>query len=275
LSVAGTIQVEAGNPRVAEVFPDLLAAVQGVIKKHRIGFDEYRQAIGFLMEAGRSEYELPLLMDVFLAVTVDDVNNPSVGNATESNVEGPFYIPGASELERPHALPVRDREPGDVLFLSGTVRSLDGAPIDGALLDIWQANGEGRYSHFDPSQPEYNLRGKIRTDDQGRFEVRTVVPAPYEIPKQGPTGRLVEALGRHCFRPAHIHAMVSHEGYRPLTTQLYFEGDPWNDTDVVGAVKSRLVSRLEKHEDTAERRARGLGQPFFTCSFDYVLQPAS
>ena len=211
--MAGTIQVDAASARVAEVFPDLLAAVRGVIQKHRIRFDEYRQAIGFLMEAGRSEYELPLLLDVFLAVTVDDVNNPSIGSATESNVEGPFYIPGAPELERPYALPVRDNEPGDVLFLSGSARSLDGAPIPGVLLDIWQANGEGGYSHFDPSQPEYNLRGKVRSDAQGRFEVRTVVPAAYEIPKQGPTGRLVEALGGHCFRPAHIHAMVSNEGY--------------------------------------------------------------
>jgi catechol 1,2-dioxygenase len=275
VSVAGTIQVEARNPRVADVFPDLLTAVQDVIKKHRIGFDEYRRAIGFLMEAGKSEYELPLLMDVFLAVTVDDVNNPSLGNATESNVEGPFYISGAPELGRPYALPVRDREPGDVLFFSGSVRALDGTPIPGALLDIWQANGEGHYSHFDPSQPEYNLRGKIRTDEQGRFEVRTVVPAPYEIPKQGPTGRLIDALGRHCFRPAHIHGMVSHEGYRPLTTQLYFEDDPWLESDVVGAVKPLLVTKLEKHEDPAEAKARGLEQPFFTCSFDYVLQPAS
>lgn len=260
------------NARLAEIFHDLLGAVQGVIKKHGVTYEEYRQATGFLMEAGKSDNEIPLLLDIFLSVTVDDVNNPSTGG-TETNVEGPYYIPGAPVLDPPYALPSRENEPGDPLFFSGSVRSPDERPLAGTVLDIWQANGEGHYSHFDPSQPQYNLRGKIKTDDQGRFEVRTVVPAPYEIPKEGPTGRLVGALGRTFFRPAHIHVMLSHDGFRPLTTQIYFQDDPWLDSDVVGAVKASLVTKLEKHEDAAELQKRGVGRPFFTCSYDLVLQP--
>jgi catechol 1,2-dioxygenase len=106
------------------------------------------------------------------------------------------------------------------------VRSTDGSPLAGATLDIWQANGACEYSHFNPGVPEYNLRGQITTDDAGAFEFETVVPAPYEVPNGGATGQLLSALGRHCFRPGHIHVKLSHSDAAPLTTQIYFEGDP-------------------------------------------------
>ena len=173
------------------------------------------------------------------------------------------------------SLPQRENEDGGILFFSGSVRSTDGVPLVGVLLDLWQADAAGRYSQFDYPEPRYNLRGRLQTDDKGRFEVRTVVPASYEIPKAGPTGRLLLALGRHAFRPAHLHVKLSHEGFEPLTTQLYMDGDPWIDSDVVGAVKAPLVATLTKHDSAVDLEERGLKRPYFTLSYDFTLGPCA
>ena len=250
-----------GNERVEAIFTDVMTALRDIIEKHNVTWDEYRTATAWLTEAGNQGYEIPLMMDVFLSVTVDNTNFPSDG-ATESNVEGPFYIPDAPLLERPYVLPRRDDEAGDTLVLSGSVSSTDGSPLAGAMLDVWQCNGIGEYSHFHPGVPEYNLRGRLVTDASGRYEFQSVVPSPYEIPKAGATGKLLTALGRHAFRPAHIHFKLSHDGFRPWTTQIYFEGDPWLDSDVVEAVKPELVIKLDRNADSA------IG------TYDFVLQPA-
>lgn len=218
--------------------------------------------MGWVSQAVEQGFEIPLMLDVVLSTTVDNANAAEGG--TESNVEGPFYVANAPLLERPCVLPKRGDEPGEPLVFSGTVRSTDGSPLAGAVLDVWQANGIGEYSQFAPDVPEYNLRGRLTTDASGRFEFETVVPYPYEIPTTGATGALLAALGRPAFRPGHIHFMLSHDSTRPLTTQIYFEGDPWIDCDAVGAVKAPLITKLERHEDAD-------GHTSATCSYDFVL----
>jgi catechol 1,2-dioxygenase len=247
------------NPRLAEVYSDLLENLETLIKKHRITFEEYRQATGFLVEAGK-QGEIPLLMDVLLSVAVDDVNYSADGG-TESNVEGPFYVPDAPMLEPPFELPRRADEPGDDLLFSGSVLSVDGKPLSGAVVDIWQADADGKYSRFFAGIPSNNLRGRLKTDAKGHFEVHTVVPASYEIPKAGPTGQLLAALGKPAFRPAHIHVKVFHPECLPLTTQIYFEGDPWLSSDVARAVKPSLIAKLEKQKKSGD----------YACSHDFVL----
>lgn len=249
------------DTRLQTIFTDVLDSLLQVIRTHRVTWEEYRAATEWLTEAGNQGYEIPLLLDVFLSPTVDEVNFAAQGG-TESNVEGPFYVPDAQLLERPYVLPQRANEPGEHLVFSGTVRSTDGSPLAGAVLDVWQATTDGQYSNFHPGVPEGNLRGRLSTDAGGRFEFETVVPAPYEIPNTGATGSLLAALGRHCFRPGHIHFKVSHPSARALTTQVYFEGDPWIDSDVVGAVKDSLVTPL----------LRG-GEAQTGCSYDFVLAP--
>jgi len=259
------------NPRVAEVFLDVIGSVADVIRKRQVTFEEFREAIGFVDELTKTG-ELPLFMDVFLGVAVDDVNY-SANGGTESNLEGPFYIPGAPILQPPYALPRRDNEPGEPLYMSGTVVGLDGSPLAGAMLDVWQANGAGEYSHFHPGVPDFNLRGRFTTDSEGRFEVRTVVPSSYAIPGAGPTGRLLTALGRHFFRPSHLHFKLSHPGYNSLTTQIYFEGDEYLRSDVVGAVKDALVVKPQKHDDPNDLARAGVDSPFYACAYNFVLQP--
>ena len=136
----------------------------------------------------------------------------------------------------------------DPLLFSGRVESADGTPLAGAVVDMWQSTSDGMYSFFTPQLPGlFLLRGRLRTGAAGEFDVRTIRPVPYQIPREGPVGDLLEnVLGRHSWRPAHLHFKIDADGYQPLTTQLYFAGDPYLDSDTAGAVKDSLVIDLTK-----------------------------
>jgi len=266
--------LEIQNARLAEILDDLLATVRGFIRGHSISHEEYRRAVAFLCEVGEKG-EMPLLLDVLLESTVDQVESARRAG-TESSVEGPFYLPDMPIMKSPCVLPHRADEPGDVLLFSGTVRSTDGAPLAGAMLDLWQADANGAYSHFNIPETEarHNLRARVIADDEGKFEVGTWVPSPYQIPKAGPTGALLTATGRHPWRPAHLHIRLTHEGCETLTTQIFFENDPWIDSDVVGAVKQSLIVRLERRDDRAELRKQNIARPYCALSYDFVLAPS-
>jgi len=259
------------KPRLNELFDDLNATLKDFISKHQVTYAEFHRALAFLTEVGEKG-ETPLLFDVFLESTVDLVNNNERGG-TATAVEGPFYLRDMPEFKSPCVLPHRANEPGDVLIFSGTVRSTEGKILPGAIVDFWQADAEGNYSHFNipKEQAPFNLRARVKSDDHGRFEIQTWVPSSYEIPKHGPTGALVKALGRHAWRPAHLHALVQHPESEDLMTQIFIQGDKWIDSDIVGAVKESLVAGMQKHDDPAEIATRGLKAPFYTLEFDFVL----
>ena len=267
------IESIATDARLEPLFDELVKDLRAFILHQRVSYEEYHHALAFLAEVGKAG-ELPLLLDVFLETMVDEVNNGQKPG-TASCLEGPFYVPGAPLLGHPYVLPQREKESGEILLFSGAVRSTHGIPLAGAILDLWQADANGQYSHFNYQEPQYNLRGRLGTDHQGHFQVRTVVPAGYEIPTTGPTGKLLAALGRHAFRPAHLHVKVSHEGFEPLTTQLYIADDPWIDSDVVGAVKPSLVIGLAKYDSPAAIAARGLTRPYYAVEYDFTLAPPS
>jgi catechol 1,2-dioxygenase len=246
------------------------AALREVAGELAVTETELRAAIGFLAEVAEAG-QLGLLADVLgVSVVVDDnTYRDQDGQGTASAVEGPFYRPGAPwrvDIARPD-------EPGDVCFVAGRVTdAASGAPLAGVLFDVWQAGPSGLYEHEDPEQPDYNLRGRLRSDSDGRYEFRTVVPPPYEIPK-GPVNRLLASIGRNRVRPAHFHVKLSRDGYQSLTTMLYFEGGAHLDNDVISGVKPELVGRLDKHDDPGELRRRGLEAPFFTFAWDFSLRP--
>ena len=254
------------NPRVVEVVQSLIDRLQELIRENSVSYDEWHQAVRFVIDVADSG-ETPLLMDVFFEATVDAVAN-AASAASATAIEGPFYVPGAPMLEPPCVMPRRPDEPGDPLMFSGAVTTPDGDPIVGAVLDVWHSDATvpGTYSNIHPGQPAFNLRGKLRTDDEGQFELETIRPAPYPIPDQGPTGRLLNALGRHSWRPAHIHVKVTADGYQPLTTQLYFQGDEFLDSDAASAVKDQLIVPLQPAGSE-----RG---PHLTLSYDFHLAPA-
>lgn len=265
----------AENPRLTEVFDKLMGILRNFIRENRVTHDEYRRAVAFLTEVGQKS-EVSLLCDVFIEVTVDQVDNDGRPGTT-TTIEGPFYVADAPALKSPCVLPHRADEPGAVLFFSGTIRSSNGSPLPGAFLDLWQSDTNGRYSHFDilKSDAPFNLRARVMTDRKGKFEVQTRLPGPYEIPKAGPTGALLAAIGRQAWRPAHLHMKVGGEGHRTLTTQLFLKNDPWIDSDVVeGAVKKPLIVDPVRHDDPNDLGQKNLQAPYYTLSYDFVLEPS-
>jgi protocatechuate 3,4-dioxygenase beta subunit len=257
--------------RLGEVVRRLTSDLHQAISDLGITEEELWIGLRYLNEVGQAG-EFPLLSDVLeVSILVDGITHGSDPDSTASNVEGPFYRPGAPLLPPPFALAALE-ETGEPLFVSGVVRSSStGEPLAGALLDVWHANAAGRYSNEDESLDDFHLRGVIPCDAGGRYEFRTVVPPPYEIPKEGPVGRLLRGLDRHAFRPAHLHVKATCDGYRPLTTMVFFEGDQWLASDVIGAVKGSLVARLKRYTDP--HQARSAEPEAAAATFDISLAP--
>jgi catechol 1,2-dioxygenase len=165
-------------------------------------------------------------------------------------------------------------------LVCGRVLDLDGKPIKGALLDVWQAQTNGLYDSQDSSLNGLHMRGKFRTDAEGRYLVRTVRPVNYPIPSDGPVGGMLRATGRHPWRPAHIHFVVSAEGYEPVTTHIFDRTDEYLGSDAVFAVKDSLICEFVLHDSgngvlAGEARRLGIDPPYLTADFDFHLKPAT
>jgi protocatechuate 3,4-dioxygenase beta subunit len=264
------------SERLVLILPEALEAIHEVIRKHRVTEDEWLAVLDFLTEVGKKE-EFVLLSDVTkTSVLVDAISHEGDTAVTPKNVEGPLYRENPPWREKPVKIyeEYEGVENGDVLFVHGKVTSTDGTPISDAVIDIWQTGPDGGYDIWDERQPDYNFRGRFGVDEDGSYEFQTMVPKPYTVPTDGPVGRLLEAIGQHPWRPAHIHFKVEAEGHETLITQVFFPDDPYLENDTIGAVKSALVRHLSKHEDQEELAQRGLDAPFYTCEFDITLQPA-
>ncbi|MCG7207434.1 dioxygenase [Streptomyces arenae] len=262
------------NDRVRAVVEDLERTLVELIRKHRVSHDEYRAATDLIIAEVKAGEE-SLLFDVFFEAAATDVGNEGREGSIEA-IEGPFYLPGAPWLDGPpRVLPQRIGEPGIPMVFHGQVTTEKGMPLGGAELDLWHADASGQYSQIHPGIPEWNLRGRFCSDDEGRFEVRTIAPPPYEIPKDGPTGTVLNALGRHFFRPAHLHVKVRHEYFGERTSQLYFTGGEYLDSDVANAVRDELVITAELVEDSQAALRYGLDQPFIDARYDFAFAPSS
>ncbi len=163
----------------------------------------------------------------------------------------------------------------DVLVMEGRVLDTAGKALGGAIVDVWHCNERGRYSHFDPAQPDFNLRRRIQADAQGRYRFRTFLPPGYAIPPNGPTAELFDALGRHGHRPAHIHFLVSAAGARALTSQINIPGDEFIEDDFAFATRDGLIVTLEAIDTPAGYESLGVAGADYADPVDFVLQPAS
>src|SRR5437899_2342231 len=223
-----------------QVVGEIIGRINALIAEYDVSYEEYRIVKQWLIEVGEAG-EWPLLLDVFVEHAVE-VQATKDRAGSEGTILGPYYLPGAPVLSSPCEMPRRPDEQGEPLLMTGRVVSADGTPLSGAVLDVWHADANGLYSGFSEI-PAGILRGKVITGDDGRFELRTVVPASYTIPHAGPTGRLIAACGWHPWRPAHIHLLVGAEGHELLTTQLYIATSDYLDDDVADAVKESLIVR--------------------------------
>jgi len=266
------------DKRLQQIMTSLIAHVHAFAREVELTEGEWFQGIKFLTEVGHKcdefRQEFILLSDTLgISMLVDHITHRAPAGATETTVLGPFYRDGAPALET--GSNIAQKTPGDPTFVSGRVTGLDGKPIGGALLDVWQAGPNGFYEGQHPSVPEWNLRGKFRTDAEGRYAFRTVKPASYPIPMDGPVGRMITALGRPFYRPGHIHFIFSAKGYERLCTHIFVAGDPCLDSDPVFVVKSPLIADFVRHDSIDEAKARGTTAPFYAVEYNFVLKPAA
>ncbi|MFJ9784820.1 catechol 1,2-dioxygenase [Amycolatopsis sp. NPDC101161] len=230
-----------GTPpeRVSLLAREVLEAVHGTIRKHKVTYDEYNALKSWLIAVGE-DGEWPLFLDVWVEHVVEEVaTEHREGN--KGTIEGPYYVPDAPERGARGTVPMRENEPGTPLTWTGRVTSTDGSALPGAKIELWHADADGFYSQFAPGIPEWNLRASFTADESGRFEIHTVRPAPYQIPTDGACGKLIAAAAWHAWRPAHLHVKVSAPGHELLTAQLYFPGDEHNEDDIASAVKPELL----------------------------------
>jgi len=229
----------ASTERVNTLVSEMISAAHDIVRRNHLTYPEYDALKAWLIQVGL-DGEWPLFLDVFLEHAVEqEVNAERPGS--KGTIEGPYYVPGAPSLPAQTTLPMREDEPGTPLRFAGRVQRVDGGAIDNATIDIWHADDAGFYSQFAPGLPEWNLRGVVHADGQGRFDITTIVPAPYQIPTDGATGNLLAAAGWTAWRPAHLHVKVSAPGYRLITSQLYFDGGEYLHTDIASAVKPELI----------------------------------
>jgi hydroxyquinol 1,2-dioxygenase len=264
--------------RLKKIMECLIRHVHDFVRETELTEAEWFAAIQFLTETGQmcdsTRQEFILLSDVLgVSMLVDAINHPAPKGITESTVLGPFYLNGAKAL--PHGANIMRGKGGAPTVVSGRVLTPAGKPIANALLDVWQTGPNALYDVQDPKVRGQNLRGKFRTDAQGGFWFRTVKPVSYAIANDGPVGKLLRRLGRHPFRPAHLHFRVSAKGYEPLTTHLFVKGDKYLASDAVFGVKDSLIADFERHTGAAAAKRYRVKTPFYTLNYDFRLRPAT
>jgi catechol 1,2-dioxygenase len=261
-SKESTARPEISTERVDEVATAAIKALHGVIRDKQVTYQEYDALKAWMIQVGL-DGEWPLFLDVWIEHVVEEVANAD-REGSKGTIEGPYYVPDAPELPAECTLEMRDDEPGTPLLFQGQVRGVDGTPLAGAVVDIWHADDAGFYAQFAPGLPDWLFRARVTADSEGRFFINTMQPAPYQIPTDGSCGRLIAAAGWHAWRPAHSHLKVSAPGHRLITTQLYFQGGEYVDTDIADAVKPELML-------APTPRADGAGNE---VTYDFVLDPA-
>ncbi|SDL43942.1 catechol 1,2-dioxygenase [Arthrobacter sp. ov407] len=256
-----TSEAASSRERVAHLAGRLVKAINDTVLEEKVSYAEYNALKAWLIKVGE-DGEWPLFLDVWVEHSVEEVANEN-RHGSKGTIEGPYYVPDSPAQETPATLPMRDDEPGTPLLFQGHVTDVDGVPLPGAKVEIWQADDLGFYSQFAPGLPEWNLRGTVLADNEGHFQINTIRPAPYQIPTDGACGQLIAAAGWHAWRPAHLHLKVSAPGAQLITTQLYFPGDPHNADDIASAVKPELMLGVQDREDGPGR----------VTTYDFRLDP--
>lgn len=256
------------DPRLRTIMTSLIKHLHTFIKDVELTEEEWAKAIAFLTQTGQmcgdERQEYILLSDVLGAsMLVDAINNRRPQGATESTVFGPFHVEGAPVRDMGDCISLDGK--GESCLFEGRILDLNGKPITGAKLDVWADNAEGFYDVQQPDvQPQWNNRGIFITGDDGRYHFVGSKPVSYPIPDDGPVGKMLAALGRHPYRPAHIHFMISAPGYQKLVTHTFVGGDEYLTSDTVFGVKESLVAPFERTEN---------GATLWSSNFDFVLAP--
>ena len=268
----------ADNKRLVEVMESVIRHLHAVVKEVEPTNEEWEQAIGFLTATGQmcdeKRQEWIMLSDVLgVSMLVDAINTRRPSGATENTVLGPFHVDGVPERQMGDT--ISEDGKGEELYVSGKVVDIDGNPVDGAVIDAWQASYDGFYDNQQPDvQPEHNLRGIFRSGADGLYWYRAIMPCHYGIPDDGPVGQMLRGLNRGIIRPAHLHYIVSAPGYDTVTTHIFVNDDPYLTNDAVFGVKESLVGEFKRHDDPDLAAELNISNPFWKVETDFVLVPA-
>jgi hydroxyquinol 1,2-dioxygenase len=264
------------DPRVRELMQALTLHLHAFATEVHLTREEWQRAITVLTETGEiteeHRQEFILWSDALgLSMLVDALATDRAAGATESTVVGPFWAAG-SPL-RKYGESISEQPDGEPVLMRGRVLNVRGEPIAGAELDVWQ-NGVNRlYAVQDPDAPEHHLRGRFVSEEDGRYAFVAVRPTPYPIPFDGPVGKMLDATGRHPWRPAHIHIAVRAPGYEPLATHIFDADSDYLDSDAVFAVKQSLIKTFIRRDPDDPARPEGISGRWYSVENDIVLGP--
>ncbi len=273
--VAGFNQ-DGGNERVKKIVHRFMHDVFQLIEDFDVTPEEFWQAVYYVGDLGKNG-EAALLapglgMDKYLDIRMDaEDEQAGLAGGTPRTIEGPLYVAGAPMSEGFTRMDDGSDDNAETMILTGQVTDENGNPLVNAVVDVWHANTMGNYSYFDQSQSEYNLRRRIRTDENGRYTAQSIIPAGYGCPPEGSTQALLNLLGRHGNRPAHIHFFISKSGFKHLTTQINLAGDEYTYDDFAFATREELVVEANRIDDPAQAEGYGLSKPFTKVEFNIQL----
>lgn len=265
----------ADSARFRRIMDALVVHAHAFVREVELTEEEFERGLQFIVGIGQAtsakKNEVVLTADVLgISTLVALINHRTDFGQTASALLGPFYRGKAPQCALGDNI-ARAETPGEPLLIEGRVKNVHGDAIPGAVLDVWQASPVGLYENQDPAQAEMNLRGRFTADREGRYRFRTVRPAGYPIPIDGPVGTLLAIQKRHPYRPAHVHFVVSAPGYRTLVTQIFADDSEHLESDVVfGAVRS-LIGHFTEH-DAANPRWPDVAPPYYTLDYDFTLE---
>ncbi len=254
------------DPRLIEIMSSLIKHLHAFAKDISLTQDEWHRAIDFLTSTGQicsaERQEFILLSDVLgFSMLVDAINHRRPSGATENTVLGPFHVPNAPIRKMNDNISLDGK--GESCLFVGSVLNLEGHPIEGACLDVWSDNSDGFYDVQQAGiQPKWNNRGRFITDKDGQYRFQSIKPVSYPIPDDGPVGQMLKALGRHPYRPAHMHFIISAEGYETVVTHIFDGTDQYIESDAVFGVKQTLISPFERNQT---------GETIWRTHFNFVL----
>jgi protocatechuate 3,4-dioxygenase beta subunit len=266
------------DPRLREVMAVMVRHLHAAVREAAVTRKEWETAIAFLTDTGHMctdwRQEFILLSDVLgVSMLVDALNSRRSEEATPNTVLGPFHVAGAPHYAMGDNICLDGK--GEPMTVQGQVRDEQGNPIANTTLDVWQANEEGFYDVQQRGiQPDFNLRGIFQTGPDGRYNFRSVKPRWYPIPNDGPVGKLLDSLGRHPNRAAHLHFIVTAPGYEPVVTHIFTPDCGYLHEDAVFGVKEQLVADFRQVDDEAAAKALGFTAPFWSVDWDFVMTPA-
>ncbi|MDI4663992.1 intradiol ring-cleavage dioxygenase [Xanthobacter autotrophicus] len=273
----------APDPRVRDISAALVRHLHDFIREVRPTQEEWARGIAFLTDTGHmcsdTRQEFILLSDTLgVSMLVDAITHDHQREVTESTVLGPFYVEGPPEV--PCGGRISGALSGQPMFVSGSVSRPDGTPLADAIVDVWHSDEDGYYDVQHPGdQPGRHAglvaRARLRTDAAGRFHFWSIKPAAYPIPHDGPVGRMLEAQGRHPWRPAHVHFMIEAPGFERLVTHVFAAGDAYLDSDAVFGVKESLIRDFVEHPAGAAPDGRTVDRDWCHLNYDFRLSPVS